>query len=381
MLKVPFIRFITNTRYGRASEVVNCSYLTAIPRSVEAEFDVVSAVTLTAPLVAALGARAPQMPLYIKLSDIEDRTDTIKTQLRTFQTQLDNETYLLYETQINYLTNKLDKVTDQLKSLKPSRAKRGLVNGFGSIIKSITGNLDYSDALKYDHAIKTLQDSQTIVVIDFNNHISISKEWMSRHNLILIELANNQRKINDTLQIILDQNAYRDSSLIKYAKFAQLLEIIGENIDDLLTELLRIENTLAFIRASSAHHSMLDIIILRSMIDKLRKIYNKEQILGLELREYYDVIKTASYYTEDRIVIVFRFPIVSLDIYNLYRLSIVPNKHNQALIPFHPYIATGEKKSCVHRGRTPEVKHLVSVRKERGNSNTSGGRLHHKTCR
>ncbi|KPJ10207.1 hypothetical protein RR48_01249 [Papilio machaon] len=178
---------------------------------------------------------------------------------------------------------------------------------------------------------------------------------MSRHNTILIELANNQHKINETLHLILDQNAYRDSSLIKYAKFAQLLDIISENIDDLLAELLRIENTLAFIRASSAHHSMLDITTLKSMLDKLKRVYNKGQILDLELREYYDIIRTGSYYADDRIVIIFKFPIVSLDIYNLYRLSVVPNKHNQALIPSYPYIATSEKYHVYIEAECPKL--------------------------
>lgn len=45
------------------------------------------------------------------------------------------------------------KVYSQLKQLNPlinKRKKRGLINGLGSIVKLITGNLDQDDAQRYD---------------------------------------------------------------------------------------------------------------------------------------------------------------------------------------------------------------------------------------
>lgn len=267
-----------------------------------------------------------------------------------------NETYSLYEVQIEYLTNKLDKVLSQLQSLEPNRVKRGLVDGLGSVIKSITGNLDHTDALKYNEAIETLETNQNKITSEFNNHISLSKEWMLKHSNVLTQIVDNQSKINTTLELILNNNAFREDSLIKYAKFAQLLEIIGENVEDLTLELLRIENSLAFIHASSTHHSMIDIEILESMINRLRIIYGREQILDLELREYYDIINPGSYYVDRKIVFVFRFPIISKDSYDLYRLSIVPNRHAQALIPSFPYIATNEMSFVYIEAECPKLK-------------------------
>lgn len=78
------------------------------------------------------------------------------------------------------------------------------------------------------------------------------------------------------------------------------------------------------------------------MISKLKHIYGENQIMNLELRQYYDIIKPGSYYYENQIVFIFKFPIISRDVYNLYHLSIVPNKKAQALIPTYPFIATNE---------------------------------------
>lgn len=276
---------------------------------------------------------------YVNLRDIENHITTLQYQISDYKSRLSNDTYTLFEFQISYLTNKIGKVSNQLKSLEPDRVKRGLVDSLGSVIKSLTGNLDYTDALKYENAIKILQINDNKLVNEFNNHISLSKEWMSKHNNVLIQLVENQSKINSTLDLLLN-NTHTTGNLINYAKFGQLMVIISENVEDLRLELVRIENMLAFIHASSTVHSMIDVETLRSMINRLEKIYSKDGILSLELREYYDIIRPGSYFNEKQIVIAFRFPIISKIVYDLYKLSIVPNKNRQALIPTYPFIAT-----------------------------------------
>lgn len=277
---------------------------------------------------------------YIKLDDIEDKTHSLQNHLHNYQNQLPSDIYSVYEIQINYLLNKLDEILYQIKSLQPTRSKRGVIDGLGTVIKSITGNLDYTDALRYNEAIKLLESNQEKITNEINNQLSISKEWITKYNSVLTQLVENQSKINSTLMLILSN--MNDSTLIKYAKFAQLLVILSENIDDLRNELLRIENSLAFTHASSMHHSMISIDVLSSMIDKLKNIYGKESILNLELRDYYNIIQPASYYADKQIVFIFRFPIISKDNFSLYRLAVVPNRKSQALIPSSPFIATNE---------------------------------------
>ncbi|XP_022822053.1 uncharacterized protein LOC111354978 [Spodoptera litura] len=280
---------------------------------------------------------------YIELKDIDDKINLLLDQLSHYKYSLSNDTYMLYELQIDYLSNKLLRIADHLETLKPGRVKRGLIDGLGSIIKSVTGNLDQSDAIRYDSAIKTLQNNSNELAEEFNNHISLSKEWMAQHSNIVSKLVENQIKINETLRLILDNDAYRDNYLIKYAKFAQYLTILTENIDEVLGELVRIENILAFIHASSTHHSMLSTEVLGHMIQKLVKIYSRDQIVDLDIREYYDLIKPGYYYSGSQIVIVFKLPIFATDSFDLYKLSIAPNKFKQALIPPFPLIATNRK--------------------------------------
>jgi hypothetical protein len=277
---------------------------------------------------------------YINLKGIDDKINQLQIQLSDYSHRLSNDTSLLYELQISYISSKLVNLVKHLDTLKPRRMKRGLIDGLGSIIKSITGNLDNSDAIKYDNDIKILQDDNNKIGHELNNHVSLCKEWMVQHSIVISKLISNQVKINETLELILDSNAQKDYSLLKYAKFAQYLAIITENVNDVLEEIIRIENTLAFIQASSLHHSMLSTDILNHMIQILVKIYGKEKVLELELRHYYDIIKPGYYYSGDKIVIIFKMPIFSKDIHDLYKLAVAPNKLKQALVPPYPYIAT-----------------------------------------
>lgn len=276
---------------------------------------------------------------YIELTDIEAKISTLQDQLVHYKNLLDNDALSLYEVQIEHLSSKLMQVLEQLRTLEPNRVKRGLIDGLGSVIKGITGNLDYTDTIRYDSIIKNLEQHQGQIVSEFNSHVSLSKEWMKRHSDLFSKVVENQEKINATLLLLLKKEDYKISRMIKFAKFAQILNIITENVDDILQELLRIENTLAFIRTSSTHHSMFSIEVIKDMLAKLSLIYGKDRIIDLELRQYYDLIKPGSYFNKKKIVIVLKFPIVSKDSMTFYKLAVFPNKFMQALIPPFPFIA------------------------------------------
>lgn len=279
---------------------------------------------------------------YIELDNIEDKIQSVYSQLSQIKLKLDNDTSLFFEHQLDHLNSRLDRAQYELKSLEPNRAKRGLIDGLGSVIKSISGNLDYLDAKKYDDALSVLKINQDNLITEFNSHISLSKDWMSRYSKVLTNIVENQSKINETLRILISTVGNKDITFMKLTKFGQLLTIVSENIDELSNELRRIEDTLAFTRTSGTHHSLLGLDTLRNMLDKLKSIYGLDQVIELDYREYYSIIQSGSYYVGKRIVIVFKFPIVSSHIYNLYKLAITPNKNNQVLIPPYPYIATYE---------------------------------------
>lgn len=279
---------------------------------------------------------------YIPINDLLVNVKLIKLQLNTLSLKLDNETLALFDPHLIYLKNKLGNVHNQLDTFQSNRVKRGLLNGLGSIIKDISGNLDYSDALRYDNAIKTLQDNEEQITSEFNNHISLGKQWMTENSKIINDIVINQNKIENSINEILNSNVNIENKILKFAHLAQYLLFLGDNIENLSDELSRLENILAFIHASSMHRSVLSTDSLKFMLNRLKIIYSKEEVLDLTIREYYDTITLGSFYSSDKIVIVFNVPVVLPKSYILYKLSIAPNINNLALIPSYPFIAIHE---------------------------------------
>lgn len=71
----------------------------------------------------------------VDLNNIRTNLETVKIQLNHFKPLLNNKTLSLYDPHIQYLTTKLEKLSDQLQSFEPNRSKRGLIDGLGSVIK------------------------------------------------------------------------------------------------------------------------------------------------------------------------------------------------------------------------------------------------------
>lgn len=212
-------------------------------------------------------------------------------------------------------------------------------------MKSITGNLDYTDALHYNQAIKSLENDEHKLVTEFNQHVSLTKEMSAQYSKMIDDIADNQGKMAALLNRINESNADKDNDLIKYAHLAQILIILSDNVDAISQELNRLQNVLAFIKTSTMHHSILSIDEIRAILNKLTSLYSREEIVDIDIREYYNIIKLGSYYTRNNIVIVYKFPIFLPQTYDLYKLSIIPNKYHEVLIPSSPFLATFQKDS------------------------------------
>jgi hypothetical protein len=291
----------------------------------------------------------------IDLKIIRNNIESVKEQLISLTPQLHNKTQSLYGPHVRYLHSKLIKVSEQLQTFEPNRVKRGLIDGLGSVIKSISGNLDYTDALRYDRAIGILQENESQLATEFNSHISLNKQWITQNSKILNKLVDNQSQLQTLVNKIINSDAQHETELIKYAHLAQLLIIIGDNIEELSYELTRLENLLGFISARSTHHSMIKLDMFNEMVNRLKSIYKGDQILNLSFRNYFDIIKIGYYYNDKNLTLVFKFPVALSNTFILYKLSPVPNKNNIVLIPPYPYIAIHDKDFRYLEAECPKI--------------------------
>lgn len=293
----------------------------------------------------------------INLETVHNRLDFVRNQLRDFIPKLNNITSSLYLPHIKYLDSKLDEISEQLGTFEVKRVKRGLIDGLGSVIKSISGNLDYTDAIKYDNAISVLKLNQNNLAAELNHQMSLSKQWVSRSSNVTDKIVENQVKIENMINSILASDERHEIDMTKHAHLAQLILILGDNIDSLSNEFSKIENLLAFIRANSIPHSILNYESFNSMIRRLHMLYNQNEVLDIHFRDYFDIIKLGYYYKENEIILVIKLPIVNPINHTLYRLSLAPNRNNKVLSPTSPYVAIHEKGLLYIETECPKYNH------------------------
>lgn len=276
----------------------------------------------------------------VNLDTIRENLESVRLQLNQVAPQINNKTSSLYQPHLEYLGTKIEKLFSLLESFEPNRSKRGLIDGIGSIIKSISGNLDYTDAIKYDNAIKLLKENENKIAAEINSHMSLSKNWMTQNSDIITSLVRNQEKLGQAINNLIGNTTHYEADLIRYAHLAQYLLIISDNIESLSEELLKLGNLLAFIRANSSHHSILNFEQYKKITNKLNTLYKGDGLLlDVNFREFLDIIKLGYYYNDKMLVIVLKVPITYPKPYDLYKLAIAPNRNNKAIIPSYPYIA------------------------------------------
>lgn len=139
----------------------------------------------------------------IDLDEIRNQTVLTKIQISDVKLYLNNKSSSLYEPHLHYLENKLDRAISFLNTFGHNRVKRGLINGLGSVIKSISGNLDYTDAIRYNNAITTLQNNEYKLESKINEHISLAKEWSIHSSKILGNIVQNQNNLTEILNTII----------------------------------------------------------------------------------------------------------------------------------------------------------------------------------
>lgn len=301
----------------------------------------------------------------VSFQDLRDKINSVRTQLDDVAPKIHSKTNSLLEPHISFLRNKVDSVSQQLETFEIKRTKRGILDGLGSIVKSITGNLDYTDALRYDQALKIIQNNEDKLNNEINTHVSVSKDWMTQYSKVIDSIVENQNKLEILVRNISEADATRDNDLIKYAHLAQVLVILSDNIDSVSREVYGLENILAFIKMKIAHHSILSIEAIRHIISRLNKIYSSEEIVKVDMREYYDIVKLGYYYTDSNIVIVLKFPIVLTPLYELYKLAIIPNRYNQILSPNTPYLAIHQKDFRYIEAECPKTSKLYLCEENR----------------
>lgn len=188
--------------------------------------------------------------IYEELELTMDSYVRLKRQVEScFNTKAFDLDFAGVESQTDYIM----KVTiEKYKQLIPSvRSKRGLINPLGSLIKTITGNLDNDDAVMYEKLIHEVKTNQAAI----SNKMTIVTEMVSTFTKIANSTKINFIQIEESIQ---DINRSLNESKLSQAsnKIIHIYNIYIHNFQTLYIRLNEIETAIAFAKVKLLHQSI-----------------------------------------------------------------------------------------------------------------------------
>ena len=208
-----------------------------------------------------------------------------------------------------------DKITNKMVNLFHNRNKRGLINGLGSIIKSITGNLDSQDAERYDEIFRKIEENQKILEKQNFENINLNKRMIEKFDKQIKNINHNElvlkSRIIQTEQLLKEQitheNLFRTKDIINQITFIliNLLEIISE-----------IETSLTFCNINKLHSSIMNINELREIIKDTKSNLNFWEI-AIQVTSHCQINK-------EQIKYLIEIPIYENNDENLLQITPIP---------------------------------------------------------
>lgn len=245
----------------------------------------------------------------------------------------------------DYISGTYHIIIDKYNSLSRNRYKRGLIDGLGSIIHSITGNLDQEDAKRYDHAILTLQKNQNEITHHINKAITLNKIFLENYNNTLSVVASNQDKLNSKISEIIRRVNTSEKEFIGFVQLDSAYKLLEINVQIIADTLSNLETAASLSTKHIAYRNLISFSNLDYFITTLRKYYSPEQLITADVTEsrlFYNILDVSSYFSDNKLVFVVKIPVFFKNIFSYYNLFPIPTANNTILIPNKSYLVMNE---------------------------------------
>lgn len=223
------------------------------------------------------------------------------------------------------------------------RKRRGILNGLGTIWKSITGNLDASDGDYFNECINRVSRDEREIETLMKNQISVTTSVIKNFNATIQNLQIDEQtfnkdieEIHKSLMDISDLLAFNDAQI----KVLDLCETLMESytfIENFLSEII---NSIAFARLGVLHSSIINPLDLLNSLKEISQSLQKTNlplpVYSSYIARYIDLIELEAYQSDTKIVFVLKIPLIEPESYTLYRVYPIPILDNHT--EFHHII-------------------------------------------
>lgn len=235
----------------------------------------------------------------------------------------------IYKPKILTLRKKFNTLTNNFNVIKPiSRNKRGLIDGIGTVIKGITGNLDDDDLLEINNHIATLNDNQKNLNSQINKQISVNEKMIQRFNNISTFINSQQ----ENLKVYVNDLA--ESLTNKFNNMEFLVQPVEQYIEQLMYDigllnehLNDISESIIFAKLNVISKHILHPTELDTIYDHLKK-QNIEIKSGENI---YEFLELHAYYNHTNIIFVIKIPTYLNQTYTFYHINSLPINNTYTL--------------------------------------------------
>lgn len=286
---------------------------------------------------------------YFDLIPVSNQINTLKQQYndvtKAIEQGLSSPYFYALQNFNQGILFQLELVENKFNSIYPfiddTRVKRGLINGLGSIVKAISGNLDQEDAEKYNRAIEHLQSKQQQVISQINKEISLTTKILDNYNKTISLVLHNQDVITRGIEKIEKDFNKFIFDFSHYMQTRDVLDQISITLNMLLHLLTNIENAVSFAKLGTLHHSILKSDELEAIVEKLLEFHSDSQLLYFNrnnLYKYYDIVQVKAFVSNKRLIFALEFPLVHPNQFSHYHLYSIPTASSTTIIPENTYL-------------------------------------------
>lgn len=237
---------------------------------------------------------------------------------------------------LELIEGKLEDIHIPISERSPAsnRSKRGLINGLGSVIKFISGNLDSQDEERYNRIIKNLQNSQRDLQSQVNAQYSINEAIQRNFNKTIEIIAHNNKEMIEELKFLKTQNPH-------YKRLFDVRAILEHQqiaFDFLLNVIRDIESSIVACKSGILHPSVISPHLLYQELSKLSKFYKDKfpEFKNQNLWEIQSYLRVRCYVGVEEIIYFVDIPIMDPIQYIQYHLEPLPTKTNDEYVTIIP---------------------------------------------
>lgn len=197
---------------------------------------------------------------------------------------------------LNIILDHLDEICNHLDI--QSRTKRGLINGLGSIVKAITGNLDNDDLVNIQKDLETLK-------VAYNQQISVTNDSLEDYNKQIAKIVNIQNALDEKFMEINNSRSQLKLALT-FLYQAQTLQELSE----------RLTTAITFAEHGMYHYNIIQSHILQDTLNSI----SKNVMISNNINDIEPFIKVHCKILDKIVYFILEIPLVKPQVYKTKRI-------------------------------------------------------------